>query len=661
MNALSWLNSAPLCLHLTPDALALLDAGRTRTWPLERTPQGNLTPACRQRLQSELSAALDRKPWQPQRETWCALPASGVVLRRWALPRAAASELPRLLRLQIETELPLSPDDLAWGWLHLGDHDGRQEILIAAVKRDTIDEYEQLLGPCGLRPVFTLAALAREALLPASQPCGAGVSPAFPSRAHPGSRLAIGLTQSEWLLADDCGPRQLRALPWGEQELLRTLVAQAGLSPEAAAAEIASLQANPDPDLRSRPVLARALDEALDRLLPWLPTAQLGPRLELSGPLASAPAFRAALATRLGTAVVCEPLEPASADPNSATLRGLARLLHSSLEPAAPVSSVPPPEPVVRASSLQSHQPATETSPPPVRRRLLPPFPFLTSKPDRSPNLLRLQVHPLELPSSLARPVPRRWALAAACLLLALLALPYLEAWMLQPRLATRLANLKSLEDRLLLTEREHGFLRHLRQTRMPHLETLLVLARTVPPGTQLESLALNRQGELTLRVTLRPPGDVTGFRSRLADCGFFSSVTLEEQGMGADRQKIQARLRAQIRPRAAWENLPLLGTNDPPGQPIGPGQPMPFPGFPGDMPMAMPMPMPGPSPFPGPPAGPVTMPPTGAPPSPGPSPISGPTPVPVPPGTPIPSPGGPPSTLTVPAPVPAPPVLNPR
>lgn len=686
MNALSWLNAPPLCLHLTPDTLALLDAGRTRTWSLERTPQGDLTSACLQRIQSELPAALDRKPWQPQRETWCALPAGGVVLRRWSLPRAAASELPRLLRLQIETELPLAPDDLAWGWLPLGDQDGRQEILVAAVKRDTIGEYEQLLGRCGLRPAFTLAALVREALLPASRPCGAGVSPApeaalaseggagvppaphsrpgalvDPSRALPGSRLAIGLTQSEWLLVDDRGPRQLRALPWGEQELLRALVAQAGLSPEAAAAEIASLQANPEPDLRSRPALARALDEALDRLLPWLPTAQLGPRLGLSGSLATAPAFRAALANRLGPAVICEPLERAPADPGSATLRGLARLLHSSSDPVAQASSLPLPERVVQASSLQSHQLGTEASPQPARRRLLPPLPILTPKPDRSATLLRLQVHPLELPSPLSRPAPRRWALTAACLLLALLALPYLEAWVLQPRLAARLAALKSLENRLLLTEREHGFLRHLRQTRMPHLETLLVLARTVPPGTQLESLTLNRQGELTLSVTLRPPGDVTGFRSRLADCGFFSSVTLEEQGMGADRQKIQARLRAQIRPRAAWENLPLLGTNDPPGQATSPGQPMPFPGFPGEMPMPMPMPMPGPSPFPGPPAGPVAMPPTGAPPSPGPAPSPGPDLVPVPPGAPTLSPGGPPSTITVPAPVPVPPVLNPR
>jgi Tfp pilus assembly protein PilN/Tfp pilus assembly PilM family ATPase len=612
-----------------------------RTWPLERTPKGHLTPACLNRIQSELPAALDRKPWQPQGEAWCALPASGVVLRRWSLPRAAASELPRLLRLQIETELPLSPDDLAWGWLPLGDHDGRQEILVAALKRDTVEEYEQLLGPCGLRPAFTLAALAREALSSASQLCGAGVSPApgpalppegaagvspaphprlaagvGPSPARPSSRLTVGLTHSEWLLVDDVGPRQLRALPWGEQELLRTLVAQAGLSPEAAAAEIASLQTNPDPDLSSRPALAQAVETGLDRLLSWLPVPQLGARLELSGPLATAPAFLRALAARLGPTVACAPLEPGPANLTSATLRGLARQLDSVDEPG-----------------------------------------FLTRKPDRSATILRLQVRPLDLPSPSTRPAPRRWLLAAACLLLALFVLPYLEAWVRQPRLAARLATLKSLEDRLLFTEREHGFLRQLRETRMPHLETLLVLARTVPPGTQLESFALNRQGELSLRVTLRPPGDVTGFRSRLADCGFFSSVTLEEQGAAPDRQKIQARLRAQIKPRAAWENLALLTTNDIPGQATGPGQPMPFPGSPG----GPPMPMTGPSPFPVPPPGSVPLPTAGAPPPAGPSAVPGPSPVPGPAAIPSPSPGTAPLPVTVPSPNPAPPVFNSR
>ncbi|MCZ7638122.1 MAG: hypothetical protein M5U12_20020 [Verrucomicrobia bacterium] len=387
MNALSWLNAPPLCLHLTPDTLALLDAGRTRTWSLERTPQGDLTSACLQRIQSELPAALDRKPWQPQRETWCALPAGGVVLRRWSLPRAAASELPRLLRLQIETELPLAPDDLAWGWLPSATRTVVRKSWSRRSNATPSGEYEQLLGRCGLRPAFTLAALVREALLPASRPCGAGVSPA-PEAAlaseggagvprHP--TRVLGLSSTRPVPSPVPGLPSASPSPNGSSS---TTAAPANCAPCRGANRNSSARSSPRQDSargrgcrnrqpasqprarsplppRPRPRTRRSPGPAA----PWLPTAQLGPRLGLSGSLATAPAFRAALANRLGPAVICEPLERAPADPGSATLRGLARLLHSSSDPVAQASSLPLPERVVRASSLQSHQLGTEASP----------------------------------------------------------------------------------------------------------------------------------------------------------------------------------------------------------------------------------------------------------------------------------------------------------
>src|SRR5205823_1538721 len=92
-------------------------------------------------------------------------------LRRLTLPRCSKEELQRLLPLQIEREFPIAPEELAWGYCALSQEHSpanggpaTQELLVAAVKKEVLQEYAELLSGCGLAPVFTLAALARGSL-----------------------------------------------------------------------------------------------------------------------------------------------------------------------------------------------------------------------------------------------------------------------------------------------------------------------------------------------------------------------------------------------------------------------------------------------------------------------------------------------------------------
>jgi hypothetical protein len=88
----------------------------------------------------------------------------------------------------------------------------------------------------------------------------------------------------------------------------------------------------------------------------------------------------------------------------------------------------------------------------------------------------------------------------------------------------------------------------------------------------------------------MRQPPEVVAFRNKLEESGFFSSVVLEEQNPSPDRQKIQVRIAAQLKPAADRASLKILSTNDVPASGAGGG----MPGGPG-MPMGMPMGMPGP------------------------------------------------------------------
>jgi hypothetical protein len=213
---LPFMNLSPVYIEISHGWLKALRENDGLDVPLERSANGLLTPACKEKLALGLHKFLQRKSWQPRVRAICAIRANGVSLRRMALPAAARDEFPKLLRLQIETEFPLSPDELAWGYRTLGQPNGapRQELLVAAVKKDRVEEYASVLFAAGLNPVFTPAALARGYLCP--QPLGSC------------TLIDIGQTQLELVTFENGIPVTLRVFAWGTDRRLDALAKAIG-------------------------------------------------------------------------------------------------------------------------------------------------------------------------------------------------------------------------------------------------------------------------------------------------------------------------------------------------------------------------------------------------------------------------------------------------
>lgn len=179
--------------------------------PLERLDNGRLTPACADSLGLILRGFLKTHGRGPRPQALCALGSRGVSLRRFTLPAASAEEAERLLLLQIESSFPIPPEELAWASAQVEPEDSprnganSREWLVAAVKRETVAQYTQILEGCGLEPVYTLAAFARAAYCPRS----------------PGPRalLDIGRGESEFVSIEDGLPSNLRVIPLGAEAL----------------------------------------------------------------------------------------------------------------------------------------------------------------------------------------------------------------------------------------------------------------------------------------------------------------------------------------------------------------------------------------------------------------------------------------------------------
>jgi hypothetical protein len=208
MKQLAFMNSPTVYLEINQDFLRALKGEATLELPLERAENGRITGPCKERLASGLKAFLNQKSWQSRLHAICAVGANGVSLRRLTLPVASGDELHRLLLMQIESEFPLPPNELAWGYRPIGKlpvtaGPARQEILVAAVKKEALEEYADLLFKCGMNPVFTLAAIARSALCP--EPAGTYAI------------LELGRHRSELMTFEQGIPGQVRIFSWGEE------------------------------------------------------------------------------------------------------------------------------------------------------------------------------------------------------------------------------------------------------------------------------------------------------------------------------------------------------------------------------------------------------------------------------------------------------------
>jgi type IV pilus assembly protein PilM len=458
-------------------------------FPLERGENGRLTDLCRERLTVSLRGFLSQKGRAAGRSAFCAIGARGVSMRRLTLPASSEDELQRVLRLQIESEFPLSPDELAWGSRPVGPPKpgpnggpARQELLVVAVKKDVLEEYAGVLAACGVVPVFTLAALARARLHP--PPAGACAV------------LDLGRTHSELMTFDNGAPASIRILAWGGENITRSIQEKLAVSHDEAEKIKLTLDQPGVAFGPQGPLLQSATESALAALAKSLPPAALGAQLYLTGKSARDPRLAPLLAGLLGGAVACQSLEQGPAAGPSAAIAGLMKSTGS----------------------------------------------------DGPPTPLVIQLSGEHGAARLARPAIWKWAAAAVALALGALLLPYAEAIVLKPFLARKLAALEADRGRLAIIDEELDFLKFLKQNQPPYLDAIYLLARSAPQGTHLESLSMGRRQEFTIRLKLGNSQQVTDFRSKLIDSGWFANVIVEEQAASPDR-RVSVRMTAALKP----------------------------------------------------------------------------------------------------------------
>ena len=201
----------------------VLDGEQGAEFPIERE-SGRVTASSAAMLSNELRGFLQREGSFWPRQAICALPARGITVRTISLPASAAKDdSRRLLAMQIEAQFPVPPSELAWGFARLPDNGSAQvEFLVAAGKRELIDEYTTLLAPGGISAQFTPAALARVGAL---------------SREGGVSLLEVGAEKSELIVVDGKGRPSLRVLNWGRAHL-SDLDALGRLLPDAAGTKL---------------------------------------------------------------------------------------------------------------------------------------------------------------------------------------------------------------------------------------------------------------------------------------------------------------------------------------------------------------------------------------------------------------------------------------
>ena len=199
----SMLHAPSVLIEIGQSTLTVLDGDDGLELSLERGENGRLSSPCAERLKESLRVFLKKHSWRSQVRAYCAISARGVSLRRLTLPFCSKEELDRLVALQIEREFPLPPAELAWGYRvvkAVSDDPAKpgQELLVAAIKRDVLDDYSALLADCGVDAVFTLSALARGEL------CGQSGATY--------SLLDIGRNQSEIISFKQGAPTGIRVL-----------------------------------------------------------------------------------------------------------------------------------------------------------------------------------------------------------------------------------------------------------------------------------------------------------------------------------------------------------------------------------------------------------------------------------------------------------------
>jgi len=437
------MSSTPVYIEICQASLRVLKENAGLELPLQRGANGRLTADCKQSLAAGLQKFLSLKPWQPRATAFCAIGANGVSLRRLSLPASAKEDLQRLLLLQIETEFPLSPDELAWGWQTLPASDAaKQEVLVAAIRQEVVADYAEVLLAGGVKPVFTLGALARAALCsPPPRTC---------------ALLDINGSQAELVTFENGVPVTARVF--------------------------------------SLATVAESTARALGSNWNGQKVIVTGANDEITSSVSRA----------LGSGATVETLVTESGNGRSPAIQGLKKSV------AQNGGSLP------LTLQVKAKRPTGK---------------FTFTAPDA-----------------------KMWATRAAIILCVLLILPYAEALLLKPFLTRKLAALKADKGRLIIIDRELDFLQSLKQNQPPYLDAIYLMSKLAPQGSKIDSLTMNRRGEVSLRGSLRDAAQVTDFRTKLINSGFFANITVEEQT--PNQQKLNVRMSAQWKPPEARAGL---------------------------------------------------------------------------------------------------------
>ncbi len=479
MSALRFLSPKPLYIEIGHSSIKMLDGDDGLELSLDRQENGRLTPVCAERLASSVKVFLKRHSLAASPRAYCALGGRGVSLRRLDLPATTKEELGRLVELQLEREFPAPPSELAWGWRELGQKQSAgksiQQVLVAAVKREAVQEYSEVLAKCGVSPAFTFGAFARNSLLGHTTGGDYAI-------------LDIGKRHSELVTCENGMPAGIRVLPWGGENLTSSIQQQIGGSH--ADAEKAKLQK--DRTAAAESAFAREL-EALAGLIRqhWK-----GGKLFVCGETARLNEFPQRLSRNL-PGVECELIRTAAGEGRSAAILGLKQSCETN-------GSAPPLVLQARAGAER------------------------------------------ELAN---RPVQWKWAALAVVLLVAAISMRYMEPLLFKGRVAQRIAEMKAYREKLPRVEREFLFLQYLKTNQPPYLDPLALVANAAPQGTKIDTLALTRRGDLSLRATMRDFQQAVDFRSKIIGSGYFSNVVVEEQTPSPDRQKMTVRITGQWTP----------------------------------------------------------------------------------------------------------------
>jgi Tfp pilus assembly PilM family ATPase len=490
VNAFQFTASTCVFMEIGQGSLKVLDGDRGLELKLERLANGRLTSSCRERLSRSLREFLRRKRWRRPPRAFCAIGARGVSLRRLSLPPSTKEGLQQLLLLQIEKEFPLPPSELAWGYSQLNREKLPQNGGAAPQELIAVAAKREMIQDYS--EIFSYCGLRPVFTLGALT-----ASSICPSLLGSCGVLDIGRSHSELICFDHGAPTTIRILPWGGEDITSSIKQKLHISHE----EAEKLKVNSNEDSVSKsehgPEIQSAVQAALNELAGPLRSSWTGQKLYVTGASARLAGIVPWLAEALGDGVQCERIEIAPGEGRSAAILGLQR------------------------SSAQNR---------------------------RGP---ALTIHVTETGrggESRARPAHWKWAALAALLAIGSISFRYAEALVRKPGLSRRVSEIKAYRAKLPKIDQELGFLQYLEKSQPPYLNAISILANAAGPGTRLDSLSINRQGDLSLRGTMQNSQQATDFRSKLIASGLFSMVGVAEQTPTPDRQRIVVRIIAQVK-----------------------------------------------------------------------------------------------------------------